>query len=357
MELLDLPTIPPRKPETHKGDCGRVLIIAGSETMIGAPAIVALAALRTGAGLVRIAAPKDLIPPIIKLCPLATGFAWTATRIKDLLAFADEHDALAVGPGLGTSPGVKRLVLELLERHPGPMVFDADALNTLATLDASEWPKRRDWSNVVLTPHMGEFMRLMGAVMKRGGTVATPPNENLEEDTPVAPVRKARSLADDDDAPSTADGVVLDIAPEAPAEKAASTEESAAPAPKPADSPDRTPLAELLARGTGCVVVLKGHGTIVTDGVRVTTNTTGNPAMATAGSGDALTGVIAALLGGAGGGGKLRALEAAALGVHVHGLAGDLARDAIIGAGTQCGGLIATDIIQYLPKAIATRVA
>ncbi len=150
--------------------------------MIGAPALVALAALRTGSGLVRIAAPKEIIPAILTICPYATAFAWSSTKIKDLLAFADEHDVLAVGPGLGTSPAVKRLILELIERHPGPMVFDADALNTLAGLEPSEWPKRRNWGNIVLTPHMGEYMRIVSAVMKRGANVALVPGAEARRD-------------------------------------------------------------------------------------------------------------------------------------------------------------------------------
>src|SRR5579875_2830055 len=108
METIPLPKLPPRKPDSHKGDYGKVLVIAGSETMIGAPALVALAALRAGSGLGRIAAPKEIIPAILTICPHATAFAWSSTEIKDLLAFADEHDVLAVGPGLGTTPAVKR---------------------------------------------------------------------------------------------------------------------------------------------------------------------------------------------------------------------------------------------------------
>ena len=206
MEKISLPTLPARNPDSHKGDYGKILVIAGSDIMIGAPALTALAALRTGSGLVRIAAPKEIIPAVLTICPYATAFPWVASRIKDLLAFADEHDVLAVGPGLGNTPATKRLVLELLERHRGPMVFDADALNALATLEPSEWPKRRDWSNVVLTPHTGEFMRLMGAVMKRGGAIApditdagAATNEKLQAAQKAAP-KKARSLADDDDA-------------------------------------------------------------------------------------------------------------------------------------------------------------
>ena len=155
METIALPTLSARRSDSHKGDFGKVLVIAGSETMIGAPALVALAALRTGSGLVRIATPKDILPHVLTICPGATGYALAGTKSKELLEFADQQDVLAVGPGLGTTPAIKRLVLELLERHPGPMVFDADALNILASLDASEWPKRRNWSNVVLTPPHG----------------------------------------------------------------------------------------------------------------------------------------------------------------------------------------------------------
>lgn len=192
METIPLPRLPARSADTHKGDYGKVLVIAGSETMIGAPALVALAALRAGSGLVRIAAPKEIIPAILTICPHATAFPWSTSRIKDLLAFAEEHDALAVGPGLGTSPAVKRLVLELVEKHHGPMVLDADALNVLSGLEPSEWPKRRNLGNIVLTPHMGEYMRLMSAVMKRGANVSLAPGGGLvDEDTPATPPRQS----------------------------------------------------------------------------------------------------------------------------------------------------------------------
>jgi len=354
METIPTPTLPQRKADSHKGDYGKVLIIAGSDIMIGAPALVATGALRAGSGLVRIAAPKEIIPAVLTICPCATAFAWSSTKIKDLLGFADEHDVLAVGPGLGNSPAVKRLILELIERHHGPMVFDADALNTLAQLEPSEWPKRRNWGNIVLTPHPGEYMRLMSAVMKRGANVALSPAtdssrtaaEAAAAATAIAPP-KTRSLVEEDDAPSTADGMVLDL-PEESAKAAAAVEQEAAKPAEPAP-PDRTPLAELLARGTGCVVVLKGHRTVVTDGSRFAINTTGNPAMATAGSGDVLTGVIASLIGQ-----KLSPLNAAVLGVHLHGLSGDLARQEIAG---DAAGILATDIAAYVPKAMAKHSA
>lgn len=350
MSNLLLPTMSTRAADSHKGDYGKILVIAGSETMIGAPAITALAALRAGAGLVRLALPKDLIPAVLTICPYATAFAFQASRPKDLLEYAEEHDVLAIGPGLGNTPATRRLIGELLERHRGPMVLDADALNALASMEISEWPKRRDWSNIVLTPHMGEYMRLMATVMKR----ATPMGEEgvvdgggagVEDHKASAAIvaRKTRSLVEDpDDEPCTADGIALDL----PVEEA-EAETAAVVAPVAASTePDRTPLAELLARGTGSVVVLKGHKSIVTDGNRSYVNLTGNPGMATAGSGDVLTGVIAALIGQ-----RLSALNAAVLGTHVHGRAGDLAAEAIGPV-----GLLATDIINLLPKALAERI-
>lgn len=356
METIPTPTLPQRQADSHKGDYGKVLVIAGSDTMIGAPALVATAAFRTGSGLVRIALPKEIIPAVITICPCATAIAWSSTKIKDLLAFADEHDVLAVGPGLGNSPAVKRLILELIERHHGPMVFDADALNTLAQLEPSEWPKRRNWGNIVLTPHPGEYMRMMSAVMKRGANVAlspAPDSSRAAESAAAATASaapKTRSLVEEeeDDAPSTADGMVLDL-PEEGGEKAAPAEEAKPAEPTAPPPPDRTPLAELLARGTGCVVVLKGHRTVVTDGSRFAINATGNAAMATAGSGDVLTGVIASLIGQ-----KFSPLDAAVLGVHLHGLAGDLAREEVAGG---AAGILATDIAGYVPKALARHMA
>jgi len=106
----------------------------------------------------------------------------------------------------------------------------------------------------------------------------------------------------------------------------------------------RIPEAEALARRCGAIVVLKGHATVVTDGARTSVNATGNAGMATAGMGDVLTGVIAALVGQG-----LEPLDAARLGVHVHGLAGDLAA-ADIGP----VGITALDVIARIPRALAT---
>jgi NAD(P)H-hydrate epimerase len=190
----------------------------------------------------------------------------------DVLRLAETSDVVAAGPGLGHTPAVAAVVRALLARGPGPLVLDADALNVLA--GQSEALRGRAVPPV-LTPHPGEFGRLIG--------------------------RKV----------------------------------SAAPA-------DRQELAARFAAEYGVVLVLKGHGTVVTDGRRVYVNTTGNPGMATGGSGDVLTGLIAALLGQ-----KLEPFAAAQLGVRLHGLAGDLARDDLGEV-----ALIATDLIAYLPRAL-----
>ncbi len=349
MQKIDLPMIPPRKSDSHKGNYGKVLIIGGCETMPAAPAITALAACRTGAGLCRIATVKEALSIALTLCPSATGFALSSRDAKALLDFADQHDAVAVGPGLGQSPLAKKIVLELLARHSGPMVLDADALNILSTLEASEWPKRKNWSNVVLTPHTVEFMRLMGAVTKRRGSLEIASHATSEQPQEKHPVATASDttpaeLENAAEAYCTADGVAIDFEPESPpaaVEGSVNTGESAAVA------PDRWALAEILSRATGCVVVLKGHRTAIADGGRGAINQTGNPAMATAGMGDVLTGVIAALIGQG-----IAPADAAVLGVHIHGLAGDMAVETIGPA-----GLLATDVANLLPKALATRLA
>src|SRR5580658_895438 len=135
METIELPHISRRREDSHKGDYGKVLIIGGGEHMIGAPALAALAALRAGSGLCRIATVKEALPFVLTICPCATGYPINARDMKGLLEFADKHDAVAVGPGLGLGPTTRRIILDLLERHSGPLVFDADALNTLSTLE------------------------------------------------------------------------------------------------------------------------------------------------------------------------------------------------------------------------------
>jgi len=275
-----IPKLEPRAVNGHKGDYGKVCIIAGSLGMSGAAALAGRAALRAGAGLVRVATPKSVLPIVASLEPSFTTIALpednhgriSAKAINPILEIIDENDALAFGPGIGIS-GELRLVLEtLLEQDQFCLVIDADGLNNLSGI--KNWPAKLK-SSLILTPHPGEMKRLWSGLFR----------EKL------------------------------------PAE--------------------RQEQAVQLARQTKTIVVLKGAGTVVSDGEKVYINKTGNPGMATAGSGDVLTGVIAALLGQG-----LCEFDAAVLGVYIHGLAGDIA----VEKNGQIS-LIATDIIDSLGDA------
>ena len=273
--VTEVPKLPVRAVDAHKGMVGRVLVVGGSlgkHGMVGAPALAANAALRSGTGLVQIATPEAAQPFVGVLAPCATtrrlGRADT-----DIAAVAIEFgaNAVAVGPGLGETFSGRQIV-DLLNNFSGGIVVDADALNVLATV--GEW--RASWPhNVVLTPHPGEMTRLLDGWGIKAGVK------------------------------------------------------------------QREQCAVRYAGETGVVVVLKGAGTVVTDGERVYVNQTGNAGMATAGTGDVLTGVITALMGQ-----DMSAFDAAVLGVHVHGLAGDSAAE-------QLGrtSLMATDLLDFLPEA------
>ena len=275
-----IPKLKPRAVDGHKGDYGKVCIIAGSVGMSGAAALAGRAALRAGAGLVRVATPKSVLPIVAAIEPSFTTIALpedgdgriSAKAIHAVLEAIGENDAVAFGPGIGTSGAIRSVLEILLEQQPLRLIIDADGLNNLAGL--KNWPARLK-AKLILTPHPGEMKRLWSGLLRE----------------------------------------------ELPAE--------------------RQEQALQLAQRTNTVVVLKGAGTVVTDGEKVYINKTGNPGMATAGSGDVLTGVITALLGQG-----LSDFDAAVLGVYLHGLAGDIAAGKIGRV-----SLIATDIIDSLPDA------
>jgi ADP-dependent NAD(P)H-hydrate dehydratase len=281
MQMIEtIPKLKPRAVDGHKGDYGKVCIIAGSIGMSGAAALAGRAALRAGAGLVRVATPKSVLPIVAAIEPSFTTIALpedgdgriSAKAIHAVLEAIGENDAVAFGPGIGTSGAIRSVLEILLEQQPLRLIIDADGLNNLAGI--KNWPARLK-AKLILTPHPGEMKRLWSGLFR----------EQL------------------------------------PAE--------------------RQEQALQLAQRTNTVVVLKGAGTVVTDGEKVYINKTGNPGMATAGSGDVLTGVITALLGQG-----LSDFDAAVLGVYLHGLAGDIAAGKIGRV-----SLIATDIIDSLPDA------
>lgn len=152
-----LPALPDRPADGHKGMFGRLLIVGGSGTMIGAPAFSALAALRMGIGLVQLAANHQILPACLMLVPEAIGLALTnAAKDKVFQDAAHKADAIAIGPGMGQSDLARRRLLDVI-RLDKPMVIDADALNLLAA--EQSWP-RQFAARAVLTPHPGEMKRL-----------------------------------------------------------------------------------------------------------------------------------------------------------------------------------------------------
>lgn len=282
IELLEpetiRPAVPVRAAEAHKGEFGRVVIVAGSRGRTGAARLAGLGALRAGAGLVTVATAASCLdavalePEYMTLgLPDREGTA-TGDGLEELLA--GRWDVAAAGPGLGVGAGCRAIVRALRDRPGrGPLVLDADALTACA--DEPDRLRGRPDAPLVITPHPGEMARLLGAS--------------------AADVQR-----------------------------------------------DRVGAAHGFAVRQGVHVVLKGARTVVAaphGAVRI--NTTGNPGMAKGGSGDVLTGVVAAWLA------QVRDVDAAvALAVHLHGLAGDLAARR-----TGETGLLARDVADQLGPA------
>ncbi len=135
---------------------GRVLVVGGQESMVGAPALAGTAALRMGAGLVQLAVPKAILAACLSITPELIGLALTKGA-KELLAAADDADALVIGPGLGQSPEARDRLMRLVQLSK-PALIDADALNLLAR--EKRWPVKTFKAFAVLTPHPGEMKRL-----------------------------------------------------------------------------------------------------------------------------------------------------------------------------------------------------
>lgn len=271
----------PRDPDAHKGEFGRVLIVAGSMGKSGAAHLAAMAALRSGAGLVTVATPRSVQPILAAMAPEymtiglpedASGQV-TAAAVDRVLEVAT--DVIALGPGLGTGDEVRAFVQGVVARAGVPIVLDADGLNAFAGEHAARLTGR-DGHDIIITPHPGEMGRLMGLSTEQ--------------------VQK-----------------------------------------------DRVAAARTFAEQHQLHVVLKGHRTLIAapEGT-VAINMTGNPGMATGGTGDVLTGVIAGWFGQ-----LLDAEGAARLGVYLHGHAGDLAM-ADLGE----VALTASDLLTYLGDAV-----
>ncbi len=159
MKPSPLPPLPDRPIKGHKGLFGRILIVGGSDTMLGAPVLAGLAALRMGSGLVQIALPAHMLPAALSVTPELIGINRT-TSGREVLEAAEQADVVVIGPGLGQSAESKKLLMALLKLDQS-MVIDADALNILARGD--KWPSGVK-ASCVLTPHPGEMKRLGGLI-------------------------------------------------------------------------------------------------------------------------------------------------------------------------------------------------
>lgn len=247
--------------------------------MSGAPSLAGLAALKTGAGLVRILVPEDIQSIVasysaeLMTIPLnSAGKSFVGEEQKKLEELMDTSTVIAIGPGLGKSERSTLIINKLLEEYQGGLIIDADGINSLNNLDLLTVRK----APVILTPHPGEMARLIGKDIKE-------------------------------------------------------------------IQADRINIARSFAVQYKVFLVLKGAATVIAfpDGT-VYINPTGNEGMATAGSGDVLTGLMAGLLAGGMGTG-----EAVVLAPYLHGLAGDLALDELTSYSMTAG-----DIISHISTAI-----
>lgn len=262
-----------RKKYAHKGTFGHALIIAGSYGKVGAAILATKAALRTGAGLVSIHAPKCAY----EILQISTPEAMVSIDKNDLyfsqIDEVEKYKVIGIGPGVGTEKITEEALKVFLEKIKTPIVIDADALNLIA--------KNKNWlalipHNSILTPHPKEFERLFGKT-----------KNNFE----------------------------------------------------------RNDLQRDFSKKYNIYIVLKGaHTCISTPEGKCYFNSTGNPGMATGGSGDVLTGILTSLLSQG-----YNSLETSVLGVFLHGLAGDVT----LSDSVSLESLIASDLIENIGKAFS----
>lgn len=276
------PPLRPREPDSHKGDYGKILFIAGSAQYLGAPYFAAMSFLRAGGGLSYLATPDRISThigargnEIIILSQQSTPSGSIAYENKDrLLTAADSATMTIIGPGLSLDEETQQLTRELIAEIKSPLLIDGDAITAVAA--NPEIIKQRP-SPTIITPHTGEMARLC--------------HVNID--------------------------FVLN---------------------------SKIDLLKQTCMDLHCTIVLKGAHTLIgfSDG-KIVINLSGNAGMATGGSGDVLTGSIAAMVGAG-----YSTDDSVKLGTFIHGFAGDLAADTI-----GIDGIIASDIMDYLPRALS----
>ena len=270
-DILEI--LPNRDVNAHKGDFGKILLLCGSKGYTGAPALAALGALRTGAGLIFLGVPECIYSiEAIKLTePIVFSLPDNDGKLADKsIPLIRERmcgmDAILIGPGMGVSNDACKVVEMVLREYAGPVVLDADGINMICGhIDIL----RGRTGTTILTPHAGEFLRISGKL------------------------------------------------PE-----------------------DRIGSAVDFARMSNCILLLKGHRTVITDGCTCYVNNTGNTGMAVGGSGDVLAGMITALLGQG-----IDPLKAVACAAWLHGAAGDICAQEI---GQY--GMLPSDMVNTLPR-------
>lgn len=275
---------PNRNPAGNKGSFGKVMLIAGSKSMGGACQLAALSAFRIGAGMVKVFTAQENRDSLLKKMPevmVSTysddgAYYLSEEENAALLQGLEWADVIAVGPGISVSGKAQKIFETVLSTTAKPMVIDADALNLLAKqewlLELFEFSRKKTSNEVVMTPHLGEFARLM--------------------QYPLTEIKK-----------------------------------------------DILASCKTFAKKYDVTLVCKDARTIIAKrGKMMYLNSSGNDGMATAGSGDVLTGIIAGLLAQRTGG-----YEASVTGVYAHGLAGDIAKES-----TSSYFIMAQDIIQSL---------
>ena len=266
--------VKPRSPEAHKGTFGRLLVIGGSNVFSGAPALAAMAALRTGVDIVTVAAPEKTATAISSMSPtLITiklkGKNLNPSNLPTIKEQVESATAVVLGPGLGLHSETKeatKQIIEQLEEKGAPLLLDADGLKAFAEF------RRKVELPMVLTPHAREYEILTGDKL-------------------------------------------------------------------PKDLEERAEKVQKRARKLGATILLKGPVDIISNGVNVKVNFTGNPGMTVGGTGDVLSGVVGGLL--AMGADPFRAAVA---GAFINGAAGDF-------VATEKGyHMIPTDILEFIPK-------
>lgn len=269
--------IPKRKNNGHKGDFGKIAVLAGSKGMTGAPILTTKAALKSGTGLAYLLIAEEIealttsqLDELVGIPIASENGIVVENSFEKIKEFSEKVDLLAVGPGLGTASSVQSIIKNILTELNIPLIMDADAINSIKDLELL-----KNYSGeLILTPHPGEMARLTGLTIKEIN------NERLN-------------------------------------------------------------VARNFAEENNLTLILKGAATVTaaSDG-RAYINSSGCNGMATAGSGDVLTGIVSSLKAQ-----KMKSFEAAALAVYIHGRAGEYAAEA-----ESNFSLMAGDIIKNLAE-------